>query len=76
MGAGAWPQRHAGPCRLRRDHDNGPGAAALSHTAVPGRPAPTPGADAASILAGAGLADRMEQLVANGVVVVEGVSAR
>jgi crotonobetainyl-CoA:carnitine CoA-transferase CaiB-like acyl-CoA transferase len=76
-----WAQAHG--LSVTRDHagfgpitTTGP-APRLSRTPpAPGRPAPMPGSDAASILADVGLSDRMEQLVANGVVVVEGVTAR
>jgi hypothetical protein len=49
----------------------------LSRTpAVPGRPAPIPGSDAASILADIGMLDQLHRLVEAGVVVTEGVPAR
>ncbi len=49
----------------------------LSRTpVVPGRPASTPGADAAEILAEIGLANEMERLVRDRVVVTEGIAAR
>ncbi len=44
--------------------------------AKPGRPAPRPGSDAASILAEIGLADDLDRLIAERVVVVEGVGVR
>ncbi|MEX2080105.1 MAG: hypothetical protein WEC33_00685, partial [Dehalococcoidia bacterium] len=43
---------------------------------VPGRPAPPPGSDAASILAEIGLLADLDRLVAEGVIVLEGVIAR
>ena len=49
----------------------------LSRTpAVPGRPAPIPGSDAASILADIGMLGELDRLVQAGVVVTEGVLAR
>ena len=53
----------------------GPGIK-LSRTPVtPGRPAPKPGADAGELLAEIGMADALERLVAEGVVVVDGIQA-
>lgn len=65
-----------------REHDEiglvttcGP-APRLSRTPVHiGQPAPTPGSDAYDILAEIGLADRLESLIASGVVRVDGVAA-
>jgi crotonobetainyl-CoA:carnitine CoA-transferase CaiB-like acyl-CoA transferase len=65
-----------------REHDDiglvttcGP-APRLSRTPVHiGKPAPRPGSDAHSILAEIGLADRLESLIARGVVRVDGVLA-
>jgi crotonobetainyl-CoA:carnitine CoA-transferase CaiB-like acyl-CoA transferase len=76
-----WVEAHG--LSVTRDHEGfgpitttGP-APRLSRTpVVPGRPAPKPGSDAASILAEAGLLDRMHALVEAGVVVMEGVGAR
>jgi crotonobetainyl-CoA:carnitine CoA-transferase CaiB-like acyl-CoA transferase len=49
----------------------------LSRTpAVPGRPTPQPGADAASILAGIGMRGDLDRLVEAGVIVTEGMAAR
>ncbi len=49
----------------------------LSRTpAVPGRPTPQPGADAASILAGIGMLGDLDRLVEAGVIVTEGMAAR
>ncbi|MGE3073036.1 MAG: CaiB/BaiF CoA transferase family protein [Dehalococcoidia bacterium] len=49
----------------------------LSRTpAVPGRPAPIPGSDAASILADIGMLGDLDRLVKAGVIVTEGVLAR
>lgn len=49
----------------------------LSRTpATPGRPAPPPGSDAASILAEIGMLSELDRLVEAGVVVTEGVTAR
>lgn len=51
-------------------------AARLSRTPlVPGRPAPTPGSDAAEILGEVGLGDQLESLVSSGAVRTEGVAA-
>ena len=65
-----------------REHDGiglvttcGP-APRLSRTPVHiGRPAPKPGSDAYSILADIGLAERLDDLIASGVVRVDGVAA-
>ena len=65
-----------------REHDDiglvttcGP-APRLSRTPVHiGQPAPKPGSDAQSILAEIGLADRLDSLIAAGVVRVDGVVA-
>ncbi len=49
----------------------------LSRTpATPGRPAPPPGSDVASILAEIGMLSELDRLVEAGVVVTEGVTAR
>jgi len=67
---------------VTRDHmDRGPvtttgPAARLSRTPlVPGRPAPTPGSDAAEILEEVGLGERLDELVSSGAVRTEGVAA-
>ena len=67
---------------LTREHDDiglvttcGP-APRLARTPVrPGYPAPKPGSHAADILAEIGLADRLDSLVASGVIRVDGVLA-
>jgi crotonobetainyl-CoA:carnitine CoA-transferase CaiB-like acyl-CoA transferase len=63
---------------VTRRHDNGqeittigPGARLSRTPAVPGRPAPTPGADAASVLEQAGLPEALGRLCEAGVVLVE-----
>jgi crotonobetainyl-CoA:carnitine CoA-transferase CaiB-like acyl-CoA transferase len=75
-----WVVEHG--LSVTREHmDRGPvtttgPAARLSRTPlVPGRPAPTPGSDAAEILAEVGLEGRLAELVASGVVRTEGVAA-
>jgi crotonobetainyl-CoA:carnitine CoA-transferase CaiB-like acyl-CoA transferase len=76
----AWVVEHG--LSATREHDDiglvttcGP-APRLSRTPVRiGYPAPKPGSDACSILAEIGLADRLESLIAKGVVRVEGVLA-
>ncbi|MHB8573726.1 MAG: CaiB/BaiF CoA transferase family protein [Dehalococcoidia bacterium] len=76
-----WVRAHG--LSLTREHDgqglvttNGP-APRLDRTPVrPGSPASRPGADAASILADVGLADRLGALVDAGVVKVNAVVAR
>lgn len=76
-----WVQAHG--LSVTREHEgfglittNGPSPRLSRTPPVAGRPAPKPGSDAASILADIGLGDRMEQLVRDKVVVLEGVSAR
>jgi crotonobetainyl-CoA:carnitine CoA-transferase CaiB-like acyl-CoA transferase len=66
---------------LTRDHDglglvttNGPSPRMERTPVTPGAPASRPGADAKSVLATAGLADRLGALQATGVVVTEGVT--
>ena len=76
----AWVVEHE--LSATREHDDiglvttcGP-APRLSRTPVHiGKPAPRPGSDAHSILAEIGLADRLESLIARGVVRVDGVLA-
>jgi crotonobetainyl-CoA:carnitine CoA-transferase CaiB-like acyl-CoA transferase len=68
---------------ITREHDevgrvttNGP-APRLSRTPpVPGKPAPKPGSDIASVLAGIDRLDDLDRLVQSGAVVVEGVFSR
>ena len=76
-----WVQAHG--LSVTREHEgfglittNGPSPRLSRTPPVAGRPAPKPGSDAASILADIGLGDRMEQLVRDQVVVLEGVNAR
>jgi crotonobetainyl-CoA:carnitine CoA-transferase CaiB-like acyl-CoA transferase len=71
-----WVAEHG--LSVTRPHDTGEEittvgpAARLSRTPVePGRPAPTPGADAASVLRQAGLPDALQRLCDEGVVLVE-----
>jgi crotonobetainyl-CoA:carnitine CoA-transferase CaiB-like acyl-CoA transferase len=68
---------------VTRPHDTGevittvgPGARLSLTPVVPGRPAATPGMDAASVLAQAGLPDALDQLSASGAVLVEPPAAR
>jgi crotonobetainyl-CoA:carnitine CoA-transferase CaiB-like acyl-CoA transferase len=68
-----WAIEHG--LSIRRRHDDGADvttvgpAARLSATPVrPGRPAPSPGADAAGLLASLGMADRLSELVAKGII--------
>jgi crotonobetainyl-CoA:carnitine CoA-transferase CaiB-like acyl-CoA transferase len=76
-----WVQAHG--LSITRDHDDlgpvtttGP-APRLSRTPpMAGCPAPRPGADAAGILADAGLLAELDRLVRAGVVVLDGVLAR
>jgi crotonobetainyl-CoA:carnitine CoA-transferase CaiB-like acyl-CoA transferase len=76
----AWVVEHE--LSATREHDDmglvttcGP-APRLSRTPVHiGRPAPKPGSDAYSILADIGLAERLDDLIASGVVRVDGVAA-
>ncbi len=79
--ADPWVMAHG--LSLRREHEglgeittNGP-APRLSRTPVqPGRPAPPPGSDAASILAEVGLERELEALAGRGVVRLELAAAR
>ena len=76
-----WAAAHG--LSVTREHDGlgpvttiGPSPRLSRTPAVPGRPAPIPGSDAASILADIGMLGEIDRLVADGVVVVEGVLAR
>ncbi len=76
-----WVREHG--LAITRDHDgfgplttNGPSPRLSRTPPVPGRPAPRPGADAASILAEVGMAAELDRLVSSGVVVLEGVGVR
>ena len=76
-----WAAAHG--LSVTREHDGlgpvttiGPSPRLSRTPAVPGRPAPVPGSDAASILADIGMLGEIDRLVADGVVVVEGVLAR
>ncbi|MBI2888250.1 MAG: CoA transferase [Chloroflexi bacterium] len=76
-----WVAQHG--LSVTRRHDSGleittigPGAR-LSHTpVVPGRPAPTPGASAPEVLGEIGMADQTEELLGNGVLLVETMPPR
>ena len=77
------PGAQARGISITREHDGlgpvttiGPSPHLSRTPAVPGRPAPIPGADAASILADIGMRGDLERLVAAGVVVSEGVGVR
>ena len=68
---------------LTRDHEglgpvttNGPSPRLSRTPAVPGRPAPKPGSDAASILADINMSAELHRLVESGVVVLDGVGVR
>lgn len=68
---------------ITRDHDgigpvttNGPSPRLSRTPPEPGRPAPKPGSDAASVLAEVGMAGDMQRLVDAGVVVLDGVGVR
>ncbi len=76
-----WVRAHG--LSITRDHDDlgpvtttGPTQRLSRTPPEPGRPAPKPGSDAESILAEVGLSGEMERLVRDGVVVLEGISAR
>ena len=76
-----WAQSHG--LSITRDHDGqgpvttiGPSPRLSRTPTVPGRPAPIPGADAASILGDIGMRADLDRLVAAGVIVTEGVPAR
>lgn len=76
-----WAQSHG--LSITREHDGqgpvttiGPSPRLSRTPTVPGRPAPIPGADAASILSDIGMRADLERLVAAGVIVTEGVPAR
>jgi len=68
---------------ITREHDGlgpvttiGPSPRLSRTPPAPGRPAPIPGADAASILADIGMLGELDRLVRAGVVVTEGVGVR
>ncbi len=72
-----WAQSHG--LSITREHDGqgpvttiGPSPRLSRTPAVPGRPAPIPGADAASILADIGMRSELDRLVKAGVIVTEG----
>lgn len=76
-----WVREHG--LVITRDHDgigplttNGPSPRLSRTSPIPGRPAPRPGADAASILAEVGMARELDRLVASGVVALDGVGVR
>ncbi len=67
---------------LTRAHDElgavtttGPGARLSRTPVVPGRPAPKPGSDAASILAEIGLGDEVDRLVRSRIIAVDGIES-
>jgi crotonobetainyl-CoA:carnitine CoA-transferase CaiB-like acyl-CoA transferase len=74
-----WAQSHG--LSITRDHDGqgpvttiGPSPRLSRTPPVPGRPAPIPGTDAASILADIGMSGDLDRLVKAGVVVPSGRS--
>jgi hypothetical protein len=76
-----WAEAHG--LSITREHDGlgpvttiGPSPRLSRTPPVPGRPAPIPGADAASILADIGMRGELERLVTAGIVVTEGVTVR
>jgi crotonobetainyl-CoA:carnitine CoA-transferase CaiB-like acyl-CoA transferase len=76
-----WVQAHG--LSITRDHDGfgpitttGPSPRLSRTPPAPGRPAPRPGSDAASVLADIGLQGELDALVASGVVRLEGITAR
>jgi crotonobetainyl-CoA:carnitine CoA-transferase CaiB-like acyl-CoA transferase len=76
-----WVREHG--LAITRDHPgqgelttNGPSPRLSRTPPMPGRPAPLPGSDAASILSEIGMAAEMDRLVRDGVVVVQGVGVR
>jgi crotonobetainyl-CoA:carnitine CoA-transferase CaiB-like acyl-CoA transferase len=76
-----WAVSHG--LSITREHDGlgpvttiGPSPRLSRTPPVPGRPAPIPGADAASILAEIGMLGDLDRLVSAGVVVTEGVGVR
>ena len=76
-----WVQAHG--LSVTREHEGfgpitttGPTPRLSRTPAVPGRPAPRPGSDAASVLAGVGLEAELDRLVRTGVVVTEGIGTR
>jgi crotonobetainyl-CoA:carnitine CoA-transferase CaiB-like acyl-CoA transferase len=79
--ADPWVVSHG--LSLTREHDGlgpvttiGPSPRLSRTPTVPGRPAPQPGSDAASILSDVGMLGDLVRLVREGVVAVEGVTAR
>jgi crotonobetainyl-CoA:carnitine CoA-transferase CaiB-like acyl-CoA transferase len=79
--ADPWVVAHG--LSVTREHDTGqhvttigPGARFSRTPPVPGRPAASPGADAASVLADLGLQDQLDALLAKGVMTIEHASAR
>jgi hypothetical protein len=76
-----WAEAHG--LSVTREHDGlgmvttiGPSPRLSRTPPVAGRPAPQPGADAASILADIGMLDRLDSLVEAGVVALEGAGVR
>jgi crotonobetainyl-CoA:carnitine CoA-transferase CaiB-like acyl-CoA transferase len=67
---------------ITRDHEGfgpitttAPGVRLSRTPVVPGRPAPKPGSDAASVLAEIGMGGELERLISDGVIAVDGVRA-
>ena len=76
-----WVRAHG--LSITREHEgfgpittNGPSPRLSRTPPEPGRPAPPPGSDAASILTEIGLLADMDRLIADGVVKVAGIAAR
>ena len=76
-----WARAHG--LSITRDHNDfgpitttGPSLRLSRTPPVPGRPAPRPGSDAASILADVGLVAELDRLVRDRVVVLDGIAAR
>ncbi|MFN8508840.1 MAG: CoA transferase [Dehalococcoidia bacterium] len=76
-----WVQAHG--LSITREHEGfgpitttGPTPRLSRTPVVPGRPAPRPGSDAKAILATVGLDGELDRLLADGVVVTEGIGAR
>lgn len=68
---------------LTREHDgigpittNGPSPRLSRTPPIPGRPAPRPGSDAASILADINMSQDLARLVESGIITLEGITAR
>ena len=81
MKRGPWAQAHG--LSITREHEGqgpvttiGPSPRLSRTPAVPGRPAPLPGSDAASVLAEIGMLGRLDALVQAGVIATEGAFAR